>query len=200
MISSPHPSKHMRISRGHVGVCDSAITLRRSGRTEIPTPMERVSWWACTHADPIRNGITSDSHSPWARWQSSQAHASFGKHGISWAKESCEFHRGEISFWNTGSLSASQHTGTHLDAHVNHLQIHTVHTQAPLCRWCERELGTLSGPWTFLSTQTAPQEMERGAALSPTANAVCPPHPPHVKSSLFQPAPHLPAHRSLKPS
>lgn len=137
MISSLRRSKHMWISRGHVRVWDSAITHCKSGRSEVPTPLERVSWWARTHADQIRNGIASESHLSWARWQSSQAHDSFGKCGISWAKESCEFHRGEISFSNTGSLSASQHTRTHLNAHVNHLQIHTVHTQAPLRRWCE---------------------------------------------------------------
>lgn len=106
MISSLHRCKHMWISRGHVRICDSAVAHRRSGRSEVPTPVERESQWAHTHADQTRNGITSESHLSRARWQSSQAHDSFEKCGISWAKESCEFHRGEIS------LSASQHTHT----------------------------------------------------------------------------------------
>lgn len=139
MISSLHRCKHMWISRGHVRICDSAVAHRRRGRSEVATPVERESQWAHTHADQTRNGITSESHLSRARWQSSQVHDSFEKCGISWARESCEFHRGEISFRNTGSLSASQHTHTHthLDVHVNHLQVHTVHTQAPLRRWCE---------------------------------------------------------------
>lgn len=75
--------------------------------------MERVSWRARTHADHIRNWITSESHLSWNRWQSCQAHDSFGKRRISWVKESCEFHRGEMSSRNTGkppSFTAHTHT------------------------------------------------------------------------------------------
>lgn len=201
VVSSLPRSKHMWISRGHVRVPDSAITHRWSSRSAVPTYGEGFLIGTHTHtrwSDLKQNHISITL--VFSQMTKLSGAWSFWKAGSSRAKESCDFHHGEISFRNTGSLSASQHTHAHLDAHVNHLQIHTVHTQAPLRRWCKQLRARLSGPWAFLSAQTTPQEVERGAALSPAAHAVLPLHPPHVKSSLFQPAPHLPARRNLKPS
>lgn len=205
MISSLHRCKHMWISRGHVRICDSAVAHRRRGRSEVATPVERESQWAHTHADQTRNGITSESHLSRARWQSSQVHDSFEKCGISWARESCEFHRGEISFRNTGSLSASQHTHTHAfgcscesfaGSHSPHPgptpQVVRAHASesSPPCR--ERE--------PFLALKQHHRRRNKGPHCHPQPMPSAHPALHTQRAPFCNTAPHFPAHRSLKRS
>lgn len=201
MIFSLRRSKHMWISRGHVRVWDS-ITHCRSGRSEVPTP------WRGSPDEPALMLIRSETESHLNHTCPEPDDKALR---LMIVLESAESHerRKVVNFTvvrlASGTLEASQLHSTH--AHIWMLMWiicrFTQSTPRPRsaggASTCERELAVLSGPWTFLSTQTTLQEMERGAAPHPQPMLSAHPHPPHVKSSLFHPAPHLPAHRSLKP-
>lgn len=84
---------------------------------------------------------------------------------------SSQGHHGKISMWSMRRLPTSQRT--HFDAHVNHLQIHTVHTLAPLHRWCEHvrvKACRSAAPQTFVALT---QHHRRRQSEGP----YCHPHP-----------------------